>query len=941
VAAPGKVFVVSPDGESGYLPSADVDGALGAGFRVGTPEEIAAHENEKKYGTTSQALMAGTEAAGRAMTLGLSTPAQVALGADPKAIKAREEVNPTAAMVGTGVGIAAPLLLTMGASAPAAAAEVGAMGLAKTAASLSAPALISRAGQAVTAGAKALLPEATTLGGQMLAKGAAVAAGGAVEGAAYGVGNVVHEAALGDPNLTAQSAIAEIGLNAALGGGFGMLAGVAEVGAPVAIGKAREAISGLFRKGKQGVEGVAVRAAEAAGTAPDVATLIIEHRAEVSLLEKQMPGITQEMTNATPEMAQWVLKNGSKLKELETAFPGTTKLLARTSPETADFLAANVSKIHTDPKALQRATGELREGMQSVLDKTDDVLRSINIDLAPREAEVLLATADGAAVKTGYESALSKMDEAIAAMRAEPELHSSAMARHMEKVREGLIRDAGDRLEPLAAFNRLKTLRQSLDEAIPYGKDAMALGFSDRNSVALLKEVRRTVKRTLTDESVFGVAGARRAALDEAQAEWLQLVGKGGAFRKAFMDSAGQIPSTKVTTWLNSLANDKGVSRAEAWGQVVAASKKVINEAEASAKSAPLSKFNRSAVDELVGRAEKLAAEQQLAGEAAATMKYLKSGGVGIPNSGPVGMGETAALAAAGMVLPGAVTSAVKATLNVGRTVKSVPRMVAILSALDSAGQTISRAIDTGAGVLVRGSPKAARIGRSEVAAGIANSFGNTPEQARATFLRRADKITQAAQPDALNERLTKQTEGLQEHAPNVAQALQVSSARGMAFLQAKMPKPPNIGPLAAKWVPSQTEIGKFNRYYEAVQSPVSILKQAAAGTLTPEAVEAVQTVYPDLFKKIQESALDKLTSHRGPVPYKSRLMLSLLLGTDLDGSLKPEVILRNQAAIKGPSARASQSTPGGAPPAQAASKLTIANRSLTPMQQAQARGDQ
>lgn len=941
--ASGRVFVIGPDGEQGYLPQADAEEALASGFQLGTPEQVQQHELKKKYGSsTTQEVMAGAEAAGRALTLGASTPVQVALGADPEAIKAREELNPVAAGIGTAVGIAAPLVLTAGASAvPQAGARLGVMGAARAIAGSTAPALISRAGQAVTKGVQAVLPEAAGLAGQALTKAAAVGAGGALEGAAYGIGQVIHEAALGDPNLTAESALGTVGLSAALGGGFAGLLGVGEVVAPAALGRAKEAIGGLLRKGQEGLETAAAKAAELGGTAPDVATLMIEHRATVSALEKQLPGVADDIANATPEMAEWLMKNADRLREMETAFPGATKSLARTSPETADFLANNWQKVITDPTQRARVAGELREGMQSVLDQTDDVLREMNTKFAPREAEALLATADSAAVARGYESTVGKIDDAIAAMRAEPELHSNAMARHLEKVREGLIRDADSRLNPVEAFNRLKDLRQSLDEAIPYGKNALSLGFSERNSANLLKDVRRSVKQALTDESVFGPAAARRAALDDAQREWLQLTQRGGSFRKAFLDSTGSVPSTKVDTWLNSLAKDKGVESAEAWGKLLAASKKVISEAEASYKAAPVGEFNRIAVDRVVDTAAKLAEEAQAAGKATATMKYLSTpGGVGIPNSGPFTPGMGLAAKAAELVLPGAVTSAVKATLNIAQTARSVPKMVSILSALDEAGKVLSRHIDVAAGVLVRGSAKATRVGRSEVAAGIASSFGKTPEEARSTFLRRAKDIQSNASPAVLHDKLTAQADPLQDSAPNTAGALQASTARGVAFLQSKLPKPPNNGPLGPKWVPSQAEISKFNRYYEAVENPTSILKQAAAGVLTPEAVEAVRTVYPALYDQMKTAILDKITSHRGQVPSKSRLMLGLLLGQDVDGSLKPERILRSQAAFAASSARAAQ-TSRGPGSAKADSKITLAERSRTPMERAQQRGDE
>lgn len=923
--ASGVSYTVNPD---------EVDQAVAAGFRKETPEEAAQAALEEKYGGAAGATGAFAASAGRAATLGLSDLALTKSGiVKPETLGALEKVQPEWSTAGTVAGVGLPLLLSAGASAPLAAGE-GALGAARTAASFSAPALISRAGQAVAKGVGAALPEASGTLGQIAAKALATGAGSAIEGGFYGAGEVAHEAALGDPNLTAQSALATIGLNAALGGGLGALAGAGEVVVPAAVGKARESLGNLFQEGMEGLKSVAAKTAEAGGTAQPVASLMLEHAQEISALERATPGIAEQMSQATPEMAQWMLKNGDRLAEMQAAFPNVKGQLARTSPETADFLLDNWQRVVTDPKKRMAVAGEMRKGLQEVLDSTEGVLKRVNTELAPREAEALLQTADAGAVKAGFEGSVAKMDEAIAAMRAEPELHSPAMTRHVEKLREGLIRDGADRLSPVDAFQRMKVLRQTLDDAIPYGKDAMAMSFAERNSAKVLKELRGSVKKTLTDEGVFGAAASRQAGLDDAISTWRKLTGKGGPFKKAFLDTTGRIPSTKVDTWLNALAKDKGVESAEAMGQLIAAAKKVVSEADASFRSAPVGAFDRAAADGLIDKTASMAAEAKKSGEATAMMKYLDSGGVGIPNSGPFVPNPAMRMAgkAAEMVLPGMVTSTIKATLNVGQTLKSAPKMVAVLANLERAAQSISRHIDTAAATLAHGSVKAANIGRSEAAAGIASVFGKTAEENSALYLKRSTHLRElSGNVDKLYDTLSQQTDGMHEHAPNTAQAAQAASARGVAFLASKIPQPPDRGPLAPKWRPSQAEISKFNRYYQAVEDPTSILKQAAAGTLTPESVEAVKAVYPDLFQKMTTSILDKLTSQRTPVPYRTKLMVSFLLGTDLDGTLSPASIARNQAAIRGPSAKAPDSLPGNQPSAKGSEKLTIATRSQLP----------
>lgn len=247
----------------------------------------------------------------------------------------------------------------------------------------------------------------------------------------------------------------------------------------------------------------------------------------------------------------------------------------------------------------------------------------------------------------------------------------------------------------------------------------------------------------------------------------------------------------------------------------------------------------------------------------------------------------------------------------------SAPEAVATLSLLERLAQSTGNQIKTRVGALVRG----------ESAAAGAKVSGSAREDAAALFQKRTAQVrTLANDPEQLQGRLAAQTDDWHEHAPNTAQALQVASARAVAFLASKLPQNAAPGPLAQKWTPSRAEISKFQRYYEAVNKPTSILKHAAQGTLTPESIEAVATVYPQLFEKIRGEVVDQLAGKKA-VPYRSKLMLSMLLGQDLDGTTSPHALQRNFATFAAPPPMPK------ATPARADS-LKVASRMATPGQQ-------
>lgn len=263
---------------------------------------------------------------------------------------------------------------------------------------------------------------------------------------------------------------------------------------------------------------------------------------------------------------------------------------------------------------------------------------------------------------------------------------------------------------------------------------------------------------------------------------------------------------------------------------------------------------------------------------------------------------------------------------------------VAVLASLERTGAKVGKKIDTLASTLVRAGVKAGNIAREEVLAGLASEFAHDLPRAKIDFTRQADQIrTLAGDPAAMMQSLDELTDDLHEHAPDTAQAIGLAHVRGVMFLASKLPQPPPARPLGPKWEPSRAEIAQFQRYAVAVDEPLSILKQASAGTLTPEGVEAVKTVYPDLYESMQTKVIEALTRHPD-VPYRSRQMLGMLLGMDLDGSRAG--MAANQAAMRAEPSAPSQQAPSvasKATPARADS-LNVAQRTETSWQRTAAR---
>jgi hypothetical protein len=286
----------------------------------------------------------------------------------------------------------------------------------------------------------------------------------------------------------------------------------------------------------------------------------------------------------------------------------------------------------------------------------------------------------------------------------------------------------------------------------------------------------------------------------------------------------------------------------------------------------------------------------------------------------------TAAVRRHGSGVLGALAGATRRALEAG----VAPETLSALAQLERAQQSTANRIDSLTLAIINRSSKAMEVGRSEVAAGVAKSFSRNIEDSTAQYTKRVDELNRLADHGQMLATLEQSTADMFEHAPAVAQAIQVATMRGVSFLATKVPRPPQRGPLASEWVPNRAEVAKFNRYYEAVNKPETILKQAAAGTLSPEAVEAVKTVYPQLYSKMVKQLLLKLSTRTEGLSYLSKSMISMLLGQDMDGTRTPSMILSNQQAM---GSGAQQQQPQGGPGPHKLSAITVSNRNLTASQ--------
>jgi hypothetical protein len=165
---------------------------------------------------------------------------------------------------------------------------------------------------------------------------------------------------------------------------------------------------------------------------------------------------------------------------------------------------------------------------------------------------------------------------------------------------------------------------------------------------------------------------------------------------------------------------------------------------------------------------------------------------------------------------------------------------------------------------------------------------------------------------------LAQGTRDLTQHAPQLTAALQTTAARATTYLQQQQPRgrvlPGTLIPNHDA-LPSRPEMDRFLRIARAVDDPSSVLEDLRNRTLTPEAVQAIREVYPQLYQRMVRTVAEELSRPGARPSYQDRIQLGTLLGVPTDPSLTPATLALLQQSLEAVQQQAAQQTnPGQAP---------------------------
>lgn len=182
--------------------------------------------------------------------------------------------------------------------------------------------------------------------------------------------------------------------------------------------------------------------------------------------------------------------------------------------------------------------------------------------------------------------------------------------------------------------------------------------------------------------------------------------------------------------------------------------------------------------------------------------------------------------------------------------------------------------------------------------------------------------------------------EGIMDTAPGLGVEAGQTTVRLAQFLVDKAPKDPESWKppaLRSPYTPDQGETERFYRYVDAAERPLETLThEISSNNVTPETVEVVSTLYPQMFFDLQQRFMERLATYEKPLDYEKKLALSAAFGPGVLGISPQEEQLLQAVHIKA----TEQGAQGGGPPSADGRQVVNTNKSFaTQSQRLEARG--
>lgn len=844
----GTVNLINPNAELVSVPADQAQAALNLGYRQPTPEELHKAKLESQYGGLGGAVKAFGEGAARGASFGLSSGAERLLGVPKEDIAGREEANPIASTLGEVAGMAGSLVTGVGEGA-----------------------LLAKAGAAA---AKQLA------GGTFIREVGQQAVRQAVEFGLMSGGEEIHKAFIEDPNQTAQSAIAHMGLSSVMGGVFG--------GAFGAAAKGIKAVPNVL-------EGKFLSQADKAGVEAGDLSAIIRNSDTLRQVEKDglLASLSRKKADA-PEIEKAAKSIGAPVLE---GMVSDSKLIQK-----AEDALINGPPTYSSIKR-QELYNQGYKAAESAIDQAlgqGSTMSKAEIGNVFKKEITSQLEAQNAPIKQMYDNLKTKFDviplrenagkDVVEELSTFPELRITP-----NSPQGSLIKNVLKNIENVKTVDDLKIFKSSLREGLGLastpGEKRIAAIIGDKLTELEESSIESFAKKMAAPEektAILSLIDQRKAANKQYSAlinkvkTLSEQLGKGKVhgIQDAIHFINEKLTPEEVTQRLFAKNNSEFMSffQKEFPNQMSLMrdyQKGVLREsASTTGKMSPKVLFNK---------VNKLEPEIQASLFAPEELAKLKDA-------------ETYLRA-----FPEKFNPSGTANLSAFRSFFEHPMGASVANARDFALDKFVK--------LAALSPELSQA--SELAKATVKGWNAMTKGVKTIFDPSSKQVISLASNAATQrDKLKKQIDDYtldpnrmlsindNNPIPEYNAPFAETSMRAVNYLAMLKPRTDKFGPLDPPKTPSADAVSAYNRQLDIANNPMLVLNHVKNGTLIPQDMITVQTIYPELYNQMQQKMMSEIvnTSSKGKiVPYKNRMALSLFMGQPLDSTMSPEGIMGAQ----------------------------------------------
>ena len=681
--------------------------------------------------------------------------------------------------------------------------------------------------------------------------------GGTIEGAAFGAGQGVSNLAITNEPLTAEAVFSEVGMNAI----YGASAGAAMGGIAHGLGKTAEFLHG---------RGVA-RAERAALEEADFAAQRAE---QITNLGYRTQTATRQVNQAAEDTIDTAIRWASGHK-----VTGSPKQLLSWATRRHQTLTQDAQELLANARAANLGESNLR-GLEDALSNSVKISRTL------QEVKGLRVNSQNYATVQGN---LNRLEGAV----------RKVAKRFDEKVGDAqltTVRSLESKLDNLDNEFHAATGSGDVAKRTAYRRGGRPIPNQvrtpDQNIAEGLKEVQEARKTFhevwgLNNTDVINETVWKR--LEKFSPERAQLANKvRDQYYSSLNKLAGRLPDGELKT-----AIDLGNKEFKAALSEIVPKAGPTDNAEELLKSLGMMTAS-TAVPDTEGPADDVL---RLWLQGKALHGAFTGGGRG-RTPWTVNAGVNAARRSSQSLINGGGFLGSAARGAVGSMAAAGTRAVAMGGSrmAQATGKAIAR-IENAMERLASKSSKAVRKsipGVASVLGGV--SFGDSEDDGKKNnhFKRRAGELAQAmADPNATQQRIHDNLADIRAVHPMVADTAEVHAMKALGFLYDKMPKDPgtimSLG--RSRWVPDDLAVAKWANYVRAVSDPVSVIEDAANGTVSPQAAEVLRVLYPATYAEVQNRLWQRLPEMQENSTYDQRIRLSILFQVPLESTMDPKMM--------------------------------------------------